>query len=90
MVFVTIFNLILPAIGQFALCRPLASRWDIRIKDKECWPQLVRIGIGSAQAVSNIISDLVYATAPIVYLRSIKLSKHTQWSVRAVFLMSLV
>jgi hypothetical protein len=89
-VFATMFNFVLPVIQHFGLCRPLASRWDTRITDKECWSQVVRIGIAYTQAISNIITDLVYATAPIAYIRSVRLSRHTQWSVRAVFLMSLV
>lgn len=90
MVFVTIFNFILPATQHFGLCRPLASRWDTRITDKQCWTQKVRIGIAYTQAISNIITDLLYATAPIVYIRSVQLNRRTQWSVRAVFLMSLL
>ncbi|KAL1801325.1 hypothetical protein ACET3X_001667 [Alternaria dauci] len=89
-VFATHFNFVLPVIQHFGLCRPLASRWDTRITDKQCWSQVVQIGIAYTQAISNIITDLVYATAPIAYIRSVKLSTHTQWSVRIVFLMSLV
>jgi hypothetical protein len=89
-VFVTIFNFALPAIQHFGLCRPFASRWDIRITNKECWPQVVRIGIAYTQAISNIITDLVYATAPIAYIWSVRLSRRTRWSVRMVFLMSLL
>ncbi|KAF2127821.1 hypothetical protein P153DRAFT_294851 [Dothidotthia symphoricarpi CBS 119687] len=90
--FVTVFNFLLPVTQHFGLCRPLASRWDITIVApiKQCWPQIVRIGIAYTQAISNIVTDLVYATAPIAYLQSIQLSRQTQWSVRAVFLMSLV
>ncbi|KAF2826691.1 hypothetical protein CC86DRAFT_291449, partial [Ophiobolus disseminans] len=89
-VFATIFNFLLPATQHFGLCRPLASRWDTRIKDKHCWTQTVRISIAYTQAILNIVTDLVYATAPIAYLRSVQLIRQTQWSVRAVFLMSLV
>jgi hypothetical protein len=89
-VFITIFNFILPVILHFGSCRNFASGWDVRVKDKQCWPQLARTSIATAQSISNIISDLVYATAPIVYIRSIQLSSRVQWSVRAVFLMSLL
>ena len=88
-VFVTIFNFVLPATQHFGLCRPIESRWNIHIKGK-CWPQKVRISIAYTQAISNIVTDLIYATAPIVYLREVKLSRRTQWSVRAVFLLSLM
>ncbi|KAF1832844.1 hypothetical protein BDW02DRAFT_528991, partial [Decorospora gaudefroyi] len=89
-VFVTVFNFLLPVTQHLGLCRPLASRWDTRITDKKCWSQMVRISIAYTQAISNIVTDLVYATTPIAYLRSVQLSKRTQWSVRFVFLMSLV
>jgi hypothetical protein len=89
-VFITVFNFILPVILHFGSCRDFASGWDVRVVDKQCWPQIVRTSIATAQSISNIVSDLVYATAPIVYIRSIQLSRRTQWSVRAVFLMSLL
>jgi hypothetical protein len=88
--FVVIFNFIFPSISLWGLCRPLASRWDTRITDKECWPSTVRIAFGYMQSVSNIVTDIVYATAPIVYLRQVQLKKRTQWGVRAVFVMSLM
>ena len=50
----------------------------------------MRISIAYTQAISNIVTDLIYATAPIAYLQSVQLSIQTQWSVRAVFLMSLI
>lgn len=89
-VFVTVFNFILLVIQHFGLCRPLASRWDTRTKDKQCWSQTVRTSIAYSQAISNIVTDLIYATAPIAYLQSVQLSRQTQWSVMAVFLMSLM
>jgi hypothetical protein len=89
-VFITIFNFILPVVLHFGSCRNFASGWDVRVKDKQCWPRMARTSIATAQSISNIISDLVYATAPIVYIRSIQLSSRVQWSVRAVFLMSLL
>ncbi|KAJ8112140.1 hypothetical protein OPT61_g5426 [Boeremia exigua] len=90
LVFVVIFNFIFPSASLWGLCRPLASRWDIRITDKVCWPITVRIAFGYMQSVSNIITDIFYATAPIVYLRQIQIKKRTQWGVRAVFLMAVV
>ncbi|KAF3052317.1 hypothetical protein E8E11_007355 [Didymella keratinophila] len=88
--FVTIFNFILLVIQHFGLCQPLASRWNTRIKDKQCWSPSVRISIAYTQAISNIVTDLIYATAPIAYLHSVQLSRRTQWSVRIVFLMFLL
>ncbi|KAF2635097.1 hypothetical protein P280DRAFT_412298 [Massarina eburnea CBS 473.64] len=87
--FVTTFNFILPASQHFGLCRPLAMRWDSSVKG-QCWSQNVRISIAYTQAISNIVTDLIYATAPIAYIYSVKLSARTQWSVRIVFAMSLI
>lgn len=90
LVFVVVFNFVFPSVSLWGLCRPLASRWDTRITNKVCWPVTVRIAFGYMQSVSNIMTDLMYATAPIVYLRQVQLRKRTQWGVRAVFVMSLV
>ena len=78
MAFVTAFNFILPVIQHFGLCRPLASRWDTRITNKQCWSQMVRLVIAYTQAASNIVTDILYATAPIVYIRSFQLSRSVQ------------
>jgi hypothetical protein len=43
-----------------------------------------------SQHISNIATKLIYATAPIAYLHSVQLNRRSQWSVRIVFLMSLV
>jgi hypothetical protein len=73
LVFVITFNFIFPSVSLWGLCRPLAARWDSRIADKVCWPVTVRIAFGYMQSVSNIMTDLMYATAPIVYLRQVQL-----------------
>lgn len=90
LVFVVVFNFVLPSVSIWGLCRPLAARWDPRITDKVCWPVTIRRAFGYMQSVSNILTDVIYATAPIVYLRQVQLKKRTQWGVRAVFVMSLV
>jgi hypothetical protein len=82
--FATLFSLILPTIQHFSLCQPLEARWDIRIAPKRCWNPIRRT---YSQPISNIATELVYATAPIAYLHSVQLNRRTQWS---VFLMSLV
>ena len=88
--FVLVFNFIFPSVSLWGLCRPLAARWDSRITKKSCWPVTVRIAFGYMQSISNITTDVMFATAPIVYLRQVQLRKRTQWGVRAVFMMSLV
>ncbi|KAJ4295035.1 hypothetical protein N0V90_007043 [Kalmusia sp. IMI 367209] len=88
-VIVVLCNFIMMLILHFAFCRPYYSRWDFSVK-QECWPEAVSEGTAYAQIASNIITDLIYAAAPIVYLRHVQLSKQTQWGVRIVFLLALV
>ncbi|KAF1969434.1 hypothetical protein BU23DRAFT_539551 [Bimuria novae-zelandiae CBS 107.79] len=88
-VIVVLCNFIMMLILHFAFCRPYYSRWDFTVH-QECWPAAVSEGTAYAQIVANIITDLIYAAAPIVYLRHVQLSKRTQWGVRAVFLLALV
>lgn len=42
------------------------------------------------QGVSNIITDLVYVVAPIIYLSTVQLHSRTQWGLRLVFCLGLV
>ncbi|KAI8931829.1 hypothetical protein NX059_011466 [Plenodomus lindquistii] len=74
---------------HFAYCRPYYSRWDFSVQGK-CWPAAVSEATAYVQIASNIFTDLIYAAAPIVYLRHVQLSRRTQWGVRIVFLLALV
>ncbi|KAF2628945.1 hypothetical protein BU25DRAFT_409439 [Macroventuria anomochaeta] len=69
--YVTVFKFILPVIQHFGLCRPLTSRWDTRIKDKQRWSQTVQNSIAYTQAISTIVTGMIYATAPIAHLQSV-------------------
>ncbi|KAH9876723.1 hypothetical protein J1614_003855 [Plenodomus biglobosus] len=82
-------NFIMMLILHFAYCRPYWSRWDFSVQGK-CWPDAVSEVTAYLQIVSNIVTDLIYAAAPIVYLRHVQLSKRTQWGVRIVFLLALI
>lgn len=42
------------------------------------------------QGVSNIVTDIVYVVAPIIYLSTIQISRRTQWGLRIVFCLGLV
>ncbi|KAF2027633.1 hypothetical protein EK21DRAFT_102349 [Setomelanomma holmii] len=88
-VVVVLCNFVMMMILHFAYCRPYYSRWDFSVKGK-CWPEAVSETTAYVQIASNIFTDLIYAAAPIVYLRNVQLSKQTQWGVRIVFLMALV
>jgi hypothetical protein len=42
------------------------------------------------QGVSNILTDVVYVVAPILYLSTVQLSAKTQWGLRLVFCLGLM
>ncbi|KAL1604764.1 hypothetical protein SLS60_004304 [Paraconiothyrium brasiliense] len=88
-IIVVLCNFIMMLILHFAFCRPYYSRWDFSVH-QECWPAAVSEGTAYAQIAANVITDLIYAAAPIVYLNRVQLSKQTQWGVRIVFLLALV
>ena len=48
---------------------------------------LIKLNI---QGVSNIITDVVYVVAPILYLSTIRLPRRTQWGLRIVFCLGIV
>ncbi|KAG9235330.1 hypothetical protein BJ875DRAFT_374471, partial [Amylocarpus encephaloides] len=85
---VIICNFLLPSVNFYAYCRPIAMRWDPRVKGK-CLTTRIRLMSAYAQASANIVTDLVYTASPIVYLMQVKLPKRTQWGVRVVFLFAL-
>ncbi|QDS73256.1 hypothetical protein FKW77_004272 [Venturia effusa] len=88
-VIVVLCNFIMMLILHFAYCRPYWSRWDSSVKG-ECWPASVSETSAYVQIASNVITDLIYAAAPIMYLRHVQLNRQTQWGLRIVFLMALV
>ena len=45
---------------------------------------------GYAGAATNILTDLIYTVAPLVYISRVQLPKRTLWGVRAVFLLGLM
>lgn len=86
---VVICNFAIPATIHWGQCRPLAFRWDTRIKGS-CWPLAVRLACSYTQAGANIGTDLVFAASPLVYIQQIQLPKRTIWGVRFVFLFAIV
>ncbi|KAF2107379.1 hypothetical protein BDV96DRAFT_506219 [Lophiotrema nucula] len=85
---VVVCGFILPSINVFGWCVPMSMRWDPRVKG-HCHSVKFRTSIAYTNAAANIATDVVFAAAPIIYLRSVKLSRRTQWGVRAVFLLCL-
>lgn len=45
---------------------------------------------GYAGAATNILTDLIYTMAPLIYISRVQLPKRTIWGVRAVFLLGLM
>ena len=84
---VTVFNCILPLMGQLN-CVPLEANWN-RSMEGRCWYKGPEV-LTYAQGITNIITDIVYVVAPILYLSSIQLPKRTQWGVRIVFALGLM
>ncbi|KAF2002174.1 hypothetical protein P154DRAFT_618904 [Amniculicola lignicola CBS 123094] len=87
-VMVTIFNLLLPMLGNFS-CTPYEANWNKGLKNKDCWYK-APLGLTYMQGVSNCVTDAVYVVAPIIYLRHIQLPRRTQWGLRVVFLLGIV
>ncbi|KAF1975321.1 hypothetical protein BU23DRAFT_459433 [Bimuria novae-zelandiae CBS 107.79] len=85
---VVTFNLIMPLLMHFASCRPFYFRWNPEI-EAECWPMMVGKVTEYAQIVSNICTDLVYASAPLVCFRRADLTNQMRFKVRLMFLLAL-
>jgi hypothetical protein len=85
---VVVCNFIIPSISHFGECRPIAMNWNPKIQGK-CWPLSVRLGAAYTQAAANIVTDLVYAASPMVYLGEINLPRRTKLGIRIVFVLAL-
>ncbi|KAF2997148.1 hypothetical protein E8E13_005225 [Curvularia kusanoi] len=86
-VMVAVFNCILPCMGLLS-CVPFEANWNRSVKGY-CWYKGPEV-LTYAQGITNIITDLVYVVAPILYLSTIQLPKRTQLGVRIVFMLGLV
>ncbi|KAF1846927.1 uncharacterized protein K460DRAFT_329752 [Cucurbitaria berberidis CBS 394.84] len=85
---VTVFNLTIPIMSVF--CRvPFEANWNKGIKGK-CFMKVPGLGIAYSQGISNILTDVVYVVAPLIYLNTIRLARRTQWGLRVVFCLGLV
>lgn len=45
---------------------------------------------GYSGAATNIVTDLIYTIAPLVYISRVQLNTRTIWGVRIVFLLGLM
>ncbi|PSN72643.1 hypothetical protein BS50DRAFT_630650 [Corynespora cassiicola Philippines] len=83
---VTAFNFLAPVLTLFG-CTPLEANWNRGVTGK-CWARGT-LELSYTQGISNILTDVVYMAAPLIYLSRVQLSKRTQWGLRVVFLLSI-
>ncbi|KAE8833138.1 hypothetical protein HRS9139_04957 [Pyrenophora teres f. teres] len=85
---VAAFNFLAPILTLFG-CAPLEKNWNFGYKGKgHCWARGT-LPLSYTQGISNIITDLVYMAAPLIYISRVQLSKRTQIGIRIVFLLSI-
>ncbi|KAH6643610.1 hypothetical protein C7974DRAFT_347772 [Boeremia exigua] len=85
---VTALNFLAPVL-TFLGCVPLEKNWNFGFQGPfKCWA-VGGLKLSYTQGVSNIVTDLVYMAAPLIYLTNVQLSRRTQWGIRVVFLLSI-
>ncbi|KAF1971168.1 hypothetical protein BU23DRAFT_471896 [Bimuria novae-zelandiae CBS 107.79] len=84
---IAVFNFTLPMLGLFC-AKPFEANWNKSIKGK-CFYK-GGTALTYMQGISNIITDVVYIIAPIIYLSTVQLSSRTQWGLRGVFCLGLI
>lgn len=84
---VTSLGFLAPVLTLFG-CTPLRANWDFLYRPRKCWA-VGNLPLSYTQGISNIITDVVYMAAPIIYLSRVQLSKRTQLGIRIVFLLTI-
>jgi hypothetical protein len=84
---VTALGFLAPVLTLFG-CSPVRANWDYSYEPRKCWAKGT-LELSYSQGISNIITDVVYMAAPLIYLSSVQLSKRTQLGIRIVFLLSI-
>jgi hypothetical protein len=84
---VTALGFLAPVLTLFG-CSPLEANWNYAYQQRKCWAKGT-LSLSYTQGVSNIITDVVYMAAPLIYLSRVQLSKKTQLGIRIVFLLSI-
>ncbi|KAF1931902.1 uncharacterized protein M421DRAFT_55219 [Didymella exigua CBS 183.55] len=85
---VTALNFLAPVL-TFLGCVPLEKNWNFAYQGSfKCWA-VGGLKLSYTQGVSNIVTDIVYMAAPLVYLSNVQLSRRTQLGIRVVFLLSI-
>ncbi|KAH7093308.1 Alpha/Beta hydrolase protein [Paraphoma chrysanthemicola] len=84
-------NFVFPTIILFGECTPYSKHWDVTGQQSgSCWSTKPKVISGYAGAATNILTDLIYTIAPLVYISRVQLNKRTIWGVRVVFLLGLI
>lgn len=85
---VTAFNFLAPVLTLFG-CAPFEANWNVAYSGrKHCWAK-GNIGLSYTQGICNVLTDVIYMAAPLIYLSQVQLSRKTQWGIRVVFLLSI-
>ncbi|KAJ6285827.1 hypothetical protein J3E71DRAFT_210178 [Bipolaris maydis] len=85
---VTALNFLAPVLTLFG-CTPLEKNWNFGFKgESHCWAKGT-LPQSYAQGISNVVTDVVYMAAPLIYLSRVQLNRRTQWGIRIVFLLSI-
>ncbi|KAF2134342.1 hypothetical protein P153DRAFT_307516 [Dothidotthia symphoricarpi CBS 119687] len=84
-------NFVFPSVILLGECSPISKHWDVAGKQPgSCWSAEPRVISGYSGAATNILTDLIYTIAPLLYISRVQLPRRTIWGVRAVFLLGLV
>jgi hypothetical protein len=84
---VTALGFLAPVLTLFG-CSPLEANWNYGYQPRKCWAK-GNLELSYSQGISNIITDVVYMAAPLIYLSRVQISKRTQLGIRIVFLLSI-
>ncbi|KAF1940274.1 hypothetical protein EJ02DRAFT_350338 [Clathrospora elynae] len=84
-------NFVFPTVILFGECTPISKHWDVAgTQPGSCWSARPRVISGYSGAATNILTDLLYTMAPLIYISRVQLPSRTIWGVRTVFLLGLI
>ncbi|KAI4727535.1 hypothetical protein E4T49_04712 [Aureobasidium sp. EXF-10728] len=67
----------------FGSCTPVSMNWNMN-QPGQCWNPFVN------KVSSNIVTDIIYTSVPIIYLSTVKLGPTVQWGLRIVLLFGMI
>jgi len=87
-VIVVSLNFISPTISRFGYCRPISKVWAPKTPGS-CWEPRTRVILSYLNVSANIVTDIIYTAAPLVYIAQTQLPRRTKIGVCAVFLFGI-